>query len=100
MPVPKGTRIGGRQKGTGNKIGKEVRELAQKFGPESIKGLIEIAKDRAEPTAARVSAYKEVLDRGYGKAAQPVTGEDGEGPVLLELLNSIDGKTRGIPTRG
>lgn len=85
MPVPKGNRVGGRQKGTPNKIGREVREIAQKFGPESIRGLIAIAQDKDEPTAARVSAYKEVLDRGYGKAAQPVTGEGGEGPVAASV---------------
>lgn len=86
MPVPKGVRIGGRQKGTGNKIGRDVRELARKFGPDSIKGLIEIAQDEAQPPAARVSAYKEVLDRGFGKSPQPVAhaGEDGEGPVKIE----------------
>ena len=85
MPVPKGQRYGGRQKGVSNKIGREVRELAQKFGPASIKGLIDIAQDENEPTAARVSAYKEVLDRGYGESAQPVTGEGGEGPVEMSV---------------
>lgn len=85
MPVPKGIRVGGRQKGTPNKLGKEVRELARKYGADSIAGLVEIAQDKDEPTAARVSAYKEILDRGYGKAATVVTGEDGEGPVKASV---------------
>ena len=29
MPVPKGTRVGGRQKGTPNKISNDVKEIAQ-----------------------------------------------------------------------
>jgi hypothetical protein len=33
-----------------------------------------------------LKAISTVLDRGYGKPAQAVTGEDGEGPVALNLL--------------
>ncbi len=31
-----------------------------------------------------LGAAKELLDRGWGKAAQPHTGEEGEGPVVVE----------------
>lgn len=85
MAVPKGKRYGGRQKGTPNKVGREVRELAQKHGPKIIQGLVDMANDEGTPHAARVAASKEVLDRAYGKAAQPVTGEGGEGPVAASI---------------
>ena len=83
-----GKRTGsGRPKGMPNKVGREVRELAQKHGPKIIAGLVEMANDDATPHAARVAASREVLDRAYGKPAQAVavTGEDGEGPVKIEF---------------
>ncbi len=85
MPVPKGTRVGGRQRGTPNKVGREVRELAQKHGPKILQSLVDMVNDDETPHAARVAASKEVLDRAYGKPAQSVTGEDGEGPVKIEF---------------
>ncbi len=100
--MAKGKKTGGRKPGSTNKVAAEIKALAQKHGPEMIEGLLEMARDKEAPHAARVSAHKEVLDRGFGRPAQTVahTGEDGEGPVLVQLLNVIDGKTRGIPTRG
>ena len=90
MPVPKGTRVRGRQKGTPNKAGRELREMARKYGPQAIRemaklaGLIEGEKS-AETEQVRKAALDSVLDRGYGKAAQAVTGEGGEGPVAATI---------------
>lgn len=87
---PKGTpKTGGRQKGSPNKLTADIKVLAQSFGEEAIKGLIEIARDGEAPHAARVAAIKEVLDRGYGKAKQGIemTGENG-GPV--ETITRIE----------
>ncbi|MGI9489082.1 MAG: DUF5681 domain-containing protein [Geminicoccaceae bacterium] len=36
-----------------------------------------------------LGAAKELLDRGYGKSAQPVTGEDGEGPARIQIERII-----------
>jgi len=43
---------------------------------------------KAESEAARVAAIKELLDRGYGRAVQPIQGtmEDGVSQQLAELL--------------
>lgn len=84
MSVPKGTRIGGRKKGTPNKVTADIRAAAQKHGPAMIEALARIAT-KGESEAARVSAINALLDRGYGKAAQPLTGEGGEGPVKMSL---------------
>lgn len=43
----------------------------------------------AESEASRVAAIKEILDRGYGKAPQPMTGEDGEGPMQLVVVSGV-----------
>lgn len=72
------------------KVSGEIRDLARTFGPDGIRKLAEMAGLTpgipAEAEATRVSAIKELLDRGYGKAAQPITDEDGNSPVMLHLL--------------
>ena len=86
----------GRPKGSRNKVTADIKAIAQSYGEESIIGLIELSRDPETPAAARVAAYREVLDRGYGKAKQGIemTGEDG-GPVetvtRIELV-ALDGQ--------
>lgn len=80
----KGKKTGGRVKGTPNKATAEIKDLARKYAPDAISELARLAKE-AESEAARVAAIKELLDRAYGKAAQAVTGEQGEGPVKIEF---------------
>lgn len=36
-----------------------------------------------------LGAAKELLDRGWGKAPQPMTGADGEGPAIVEIRRVI-----------
>lgn len=75
---------GGRPKGY-----KEARELARKHTVAAIKGLAEIASDKDQPAAARVAAFNSLLDRAWGKAAQPQTGEGGEGPAQLMIVTGV-----------
>lgn len=73
---PKGSRkTGGRKKGTPNKSTKEMKELAQEYGPTVIKKLAKIVQ-RSKNEMAVISAGKELLEHGYGKVNQPFTGED------------------------
>jgi hypothetical protein len=94
MPVPKGTRVGGRQKGTPNKATAEVKDIARKYGPDAIKrlaalgGLIE-GQVAAESEAAQVAACNTILDRAYGKASQPIDGDGDGGPVLLQVITGV-----------
>lgn len=70
---PKGLpRTGGRKPGTPNKVTADVRALAGKFGPKALNTLAKIMESEKQPAAARVSAAKELLDRAYGKAPQPI----------------------------
>lgn len=69
MPVPKGTRIGGRQKGTPNKVQSDIRAIAQQHGPAAIDRLVWLVT-HADNHATQVSAAAQLLDRGYGKPAQ------------------------------
>lgn len=58
---------GGRPKSVG-----EVRRLAREQTVLAIQTLVEVASDPNATPAARVAAAGVLLDRGYGKAVQPV----------------------------
>lgn len=59
----------------------EVKQLAREHGPAAIARLVVwMHSDNAK---ASVSAANSLLDRGYGKPVQAVTGEGGEGPVQI-----------------
>jgi hypothetical protein len=72
-----GERRGGRKAGTPNKATAELQGLARKHTKSVLVELVRLATE-AESEQARVAACKEVLDRGYGRAAQAVTGAGGE----------------------
>jgi hypothetical protein len=72
-----GERRGGRQSGTPNKATSTLKEFAGQFTHEAVNGLVAIARDSEMPPQARVSAWREVLDRAVGKAPQALTDADG-----------------------
>ncbi len=77
MAAPKGHgRYGGRTKGVPNKSTADIKALIDTHAKpvDLIKGLANIAKS-GESEAARVAAYKELLDRRFGKASQVVSGD-------------------------
>lgn len=80
-----GERRGGRQKGVPNKATAEIKALAQEYGPDAIKTLVSIMSASKQPPAARVAAAKELLDRAYGKSAQPIEGGDPDKPINMAL---------------
>jgi hypothetical protein len=45
----------------------------RRYGPAAIEELIRLATN-AESEAARVAACREILDRAYGRATQPIEG--------------------------
>lgn len=61
---------GGRPKVVG-----DVQELARQHTPDAIETLASIMRDGEAAPAARVAAANAILDRGYGKPAQHITGE-------------------------
>jgi hypothetical protein len=68
----------------------EVRELARAHCPAAIAELARLAL-KARSECARIAAIRELLDRGYGKATQPLAGETGVAPIVLQVtpLNGI-----------
>jgi hypothetical protein len=58
-----------------------------------------IVSQEAVPPAARVSAAGILLDRGWGKAPQAHTGEDGEGDLQVTIRHIIE-DTSGVIIEG
>ena len=58
----------------------DIRAEARKYTNTALNVLRSIAAQPKAPSAARVAASQALLDRGWGKAAQVVSGPDG-GPI-------------------
>lgn len=76
-----GERRGGRAKGVPNKIGADVRALAQKYTEEAVNALADIMRNGTSEQARALAADK-LLDRGHGKPSQ-IVGGDKENPITL-----------------
>lgn len=63
----------------------QIKSLARGHTEAAIKTLAGIMNQDECAPAARVAAATALLDRGWGKPAQPQVGEDGEGPLKLEI---------------
>lgn len=94
MAAPKhgGKRPGaGRPKGARNRVTADIKALAQTYGPDAIDTLAEIMMNEEHPPQARVAAARELIDRGFGKATQPISGDPdmppiGIMPTTIELV--------------
>ena len=83
-----GKRLGaGRPKGATNQATRDIKAALQKHGQALVEALLALTK--SEDERVRLGAIKEALDRGYGKPAQPMTGEDGEGPAIVRIEHVI-----------
>jgi hypothetical protein len=69
------------------KVVAEVRELAREHTSEAVETLVSIMTNTKAAPAARVSAANALLDRGYGKPPQHITG--GGGPQYVVRLPEI-----------
>jgi len=79
------------QKGqSGNPTGRskasvELQSLARAHTPEAFAALVRVIRSKHAPDAAVVSAAREILDRGWGRPALPVTGDLGFGRLVEAL---------------
>jgi hypothetical protein len=67
----------------------EIKALAKKHSKAAIKVLAGIMNQADGPATARVSAAQALLDRGWGKATQPLAGDEGGLPVLARIERVI-----------
>lgn len=81
-----GERRGGRKAGTPNKVTamNGLREKARAYTADAIEELVYVMRQN-ENLPAKVAAARELLDRAWGRPAQPVSGPDTDGPVRLEV---------------
>lgn len=87
---PKGLpKTGGRKKGVGDKSTADLVALCQTYTVEAVGVLRGIMNDPGAKEPARVTAANIILERGHGKAAQPITGGDG-GPLVVQILRYAD----------
>lgn len=93
-----GERRGGRAKGTPNKSTKDIKAIAQPYGPEAVETLVSIMRDVAQPPAARVAASKEVLDRGFGKSVQKNDLTSSDGTMTPKGLGDFYASLEGHPS--
>lgn len=70
----------GRPKGAVNETTKTIRDKAREHTDAALAVLVEIATS-GESDAARVSAANALLDRGYGKPSNVLTGDEDGGPI-------------------
>ena len=82
-----GERFGGRQKGTPNKATTDIKAAFAKRGPELVAALLKLC--RSDDENVRLRALALAFDRWLGKAPQPLTGAEGEGPVLARIERII-----------
>lgn len=80
-----GERRGGRKKGTPNKVTADLQAVARVYTHEAIEKLVYIMRTREDYPQAQISAIKEILDRGYGKATQKLIGDGNEAPVKMVI---------------
>lgn len=77
----------GRPKGAKDRLTREagatISEMARAYTDVAIAALARIA-EHGESESAQVAAANALLDRGYGKASQPVE-HNGEMPVVLNV---------------
>jgi hypothetical protein len=83
---------GGRQKKDTTII-----DLARAASPEAIAKIIELAKNSSDPKI-QIQACREILDRGYGKAAQAVelSGAEGE-PLKIGITFNLKDTKKQLP---
>jgi hypothetical protein len=66
-----------------------IKTLARRQAEAAVKVLAAIMNDEEGAATARVSAAQALLDRGWGKAAQVLAGEDGGLAVLARIERVI-----------
>ena len=77
------------------KLPADLRSLARAHTAMGIKVLAGIAENGTSD-AARVSAVALLFERGWGKAAQPHTGEDGDNELRVTIRH-ITESIRDVP---
>lgn len=78
----------GRKRGVPNKVTVEIRAIARLHGEAAVKELVRLmTKSKSE--MARIAAAKEILDRGYVKATQPLSGDPDQPSAFPDKIEIV-----------
>jgi hypothetical protein len=66
----------------------EIRLIARTHARTAIATLVGVMRQWNAPPASRVAAANSLLDRGFGKATQPIAGE-ADHPVQVEIVEIV-----------
>jgi hypothetical protein len=69
----------------------DVRSLCRAYTEASVRVLGGIIQSSKTPPGVRVTGIALMLERGWGRPPQPVTGANGEGDIRITIRNIIDG---------
>jgi hypothetical protein len=78
-------KLGGRQKGTGNKATVELKELLNRMVPEKELEALWRKKLGHKDPAIAMKALELMLHYRFGKPVQPVAGEEMAPPIKIDI---------------
>lgn len=67
----------------------EIRSVARSHTRTAVNVLVGIMRSKDATPAARVSAANAILDRGWGKVAQPVHDGDCDGLKIVDRIERV-----------
>jgi hypothetical protein len=70
----------------------DLRSLCRGYTQKTVLIMAGIAIAEETPPGIRVQAIEALWNRGFGRPAQPHTGEDGEGGIKIIIRNIISPK--------
>lgn len=78
----------GRPAGSPNKATADIKAIAREYTDEAMLALVNVIRS-TESDAARVSAIKELFDRGFGKATTMIEGSLDVDATIRRIERSI-----------
>lgn len=66
----------------------EIRSLARAHTETAINVLVGVMTNEEAPHSARVTASEALLNRGWGKPSQPLSG-DPDAPILIQRIERV-----------
>src|SRR5436190_21858705 len=83
-------KTGGRKPGSTNKVTRELKDLAREYTVEAVEALAHVMRN-GKSEQARAIASDKLLDRGWGKATQPIAGDKNTDAIKFEsTVNMTD----------
>jgi hypothetical protein len=90
---------GGARPGAGRKAKKQIArpivqlvlsDLAKRHTESAVKCLVAIMNDENAYPGCRITAAKEILDRGHGRAVQHVEGKNLGGDTVINIISNVE----------